>query len=96
MPGAGAALRWKVLATGSTVLAAFAARKVITTAWKATTGHEPPANPESRETTWGEALAWAMASGAVVGVARMLAARKAADYWERATGELPPGLEEGV
>jgi Protein of unknown function (DUF4235) len=47
-----------------------------------------------RDVTMAEALAWAVASGVAVGVARMLAARKAADYWRRSTGSLPPGLEE--
>jgi hypothetical protein len=45
-------------------------------------------------TAWGEALVWAMASGAAIGVARMLATRVAASTYRITTGHLPPGLEE--
>jgi hypothetical protein len=56
----------------------------------------PPTNPESPDTTWQEAVGWAIVSGAAVGVARLLATRTAANYWRKSTGELPPGLEEVV
>lgn len=51
---------------------------------------------ESRiaDTGWGEAIAWTAATGVAIGVARLVAARAAAADWQRATGELPPGLEE--
>lgn len=87
-------LVWKVVGTGSAIMAGIAAKKVITTAWTKGTGHAPPANPESPDTTWQEALAWALASGAVIGVARMLAARKAANFYKRSTGHLPKGLQD--
>jgi Protein of unknown function (DUF4235) len=87
---------WRVVGTGSAIGAAVLARKVLTTAWKTTTGNPPPTNPESPDVTWREALAWAVVSGAAVGVARMLATRKAAHYWRRSTGHLPPGMEEVV
>jgi hypothetical protein len=35
-----------------------------------------------------------VASGAAIGVARLLATRKAAEYWRRSTGNLPPGMDE--
>lgn len=85
---------WKVMGMGSAVLAGIAARKVITAAWRKGTGEDPPANPESPDTTWPQAIAWALASGAAIGLARMLATRKAADYFRRSSGHLPPGLED--
>ena len=39
-----------------------------------------------------EAIAWAAVSGRFVGIARMLASRKAADYYTKSTGHLPPDL----
>jgi hypothetical protein len=39
-------------------------------------------------------VAWAVLSGAVVGTARMLATRKAAEYYRRSTGHLPPKMRE--
>jgi Protein of unknown function (DUF4235) len=89
-------LLWKVAGTGSAIVTAVAVRKIMTTAWKTTTGNPPPANPESPDVTWREALAWAVLSGAAVGVGRMLATRKVAHYWRRSTGHLPPGMEKVV
>jgi uncharacterized protein DUF4235 len=91
---AGGGATWKVLGLGSAIGAAVVAKKVLNTGWEKVTGDAPPANPESPDTTWQEALLFAVVSGAVVGVARMLATRKAADYFRRSTGHLPPGLEE--
>ncbi len=57
--------------------AAFAARKVIQFAWKQITGKEPPEHPEDPQVALGEALAWGIAMGVGVQVARMLAVRAA-------------------
>ena len=35
-----------------------------------------------------------MVSGAIIGVVRMLAARKAAEYYRKSTGHLPPKMQE--
>lgn len=85
---------WKVLGTGSAVLAGIAARKALITGWQKVTGHPPPANPASRTTSWPEAVGFALMSGALMGLARMLAARKAADFYEKSAGHLPPGVDE--
>lgn len=85
---------WKVMGTGGAVLAGVAAKKVLGAGWKAATGNAPPANPEHPDTSWAEALTWAVVSGALIGVARMLAARKAAGYYRRSTGHLPPEMQE--
>ncbi|MCW2818312.1 MAG: hypothetical protein JWR42_1099 [Marmoricola sp.] len=37
---------------------------------------------------------WATVSGTVVQLARMLATRRAAHYYARSTGHLPPGLQK--
>lgn len=90
------ALAWRVIGTASAILATIAARKVLTLAYEKGVGKNPPTNPESPDTTVREAVVWAVASGATVGLARLLATRKAANYWRRSTGHLPPGLEEVV
>lgn len=85
---------YKVLALAASLLGALAARKTMTFAWKALSGKEPPANPEHPEVSWGEAASWAIASGAAVGLARMVAQKRVATTWHRSTGVLPPGLEK--
>ncbi len=87
-------LAWRLLGGLSAVLGGLAARKLLTTIWTRATGKAPPINPVSPSTTWPEAVGWAAASGVAMGVARMLATRKAAETWAKASGRLPPGLEE--
>jgi hypothetical protein len=94
MAKTGGSMSWRLLGGLSAVLAAFAARKLLIQSWQTTTGKQPPANPASPSTTWPEAVGWAMLSGAAIGLARLVATRKAATYYRRSTGHLPPGMEE--
>ena len=89
----GGSFTWKVFGTLSAISAGIAARKVLVAAFTKTTGKNPPANPEARDTSWREAVGWAMLSGAAVGLARMFATRKAVDFYRNATGHLPKGME---
>lgn len=85
---------WKVMGTGSAVLAAVVARKVVHSGWYRATGKNPPTNPASPDTDLAEAIAFAVATGAIVGVARMLATRKAAQYFQKSAGHLPDAAHE--
>ena len=85
---------WRVLGGISAILAGVVARKVMVKSWRATTGSNPPANPAAPGTQWREAIPFALASGALMGLARMLATRKAASYYQKSTGHLPPGMEQ--
>jgi len=55
--------------------AAFAARKLLSFAWKKITGKEPPEHPEDPQVALREALIWGILVGAGVHTARMLATR---------------------
>lgn len=85
---------WKIVGIASGLVAARTSKKILDQAWARTKGGEPPRNPAAPGTTWPEALTWAAASGIAVAVARLLAARGAAQAWKKTTGALPPGLEE--
>lgn len=85
---------YTVMGLAATVGATMIARKVMSATWKLSTGKQPPSNPEHPDVSIAEATAWAVASGVAVGVARMLATRKAAEYYRRSTGHLPPNLED--
>jgi len=86
------ALMWRVIGTGSAVVAAAAAQRGLTVAWKAATGKEPPTIPEDPDTEWKDAVAWALLSGAAIGLARLFATRRAALYYRRSTGRLPEDM----
>ena len=78
----------------ATLGATMVARKAMALTWKVSTGKQPPVNPEHPDVSMGEAALWAVVSGVAVGLARMLAGRKAAEYYRRSTGHLPPNLED--
>ena len=83
---------YSLLEVVATVGATMLARKAMTVTWKLSTGKQPPSNPEHPDVSIGEAALWAAASGVAVGLARMLATRKATDYYRRTTGHLPANL----
>jgi hypothetical protein len=85
---------WKIAGTGVGIIAGYAARKGLIAVWKTAKKSNPPTNPAARDTAWGEALAWTVATSIGVGIARLIATRGAAGAWEKATGSLPPGLKE--
>jgi len=85
---------YTLLGLAATVGATIVARKAMSATWKISTGKEPPSNPEHPDVSMAEAVTWAIASGVAVGLARMLAGRKAADYYRRSTGHLPANLED--
>ena len=74
--------------------AAALAKKGLNTSWRAAAGKNPPANPADPDVSIGEAVLWAAVSGTLIGVARMLAARRAAHYYAKSTGHLPPQLQK--
>jgi hypothetical protein len=80
---------WKGVATLAAVGAAIAARNATSAVWRKRTGHDPPMNPADPDTSWGEAVAWTLVTGALVGVARLVARRGAASLWAKVEGELP-------
>jgi hypothetical protein len=84
---------WSLLALAASMGAAMVTRKGLNAAWRLATGKSPPSNPEHPDTAVVEALSWAAFSGLAVGAAKLLASRKAADYYRRSTGHLPAGLD---
>ena len=85
---------WTLFGGLSAIVAGMVARKVVVKFWKLATRNDPPANPAHPGTQWRESIPFALASGALVGLARMLATRRAAGYYRKSTGHLPPGMEE--
>lgn len=86
-------LAWKIIATGSAVLAGVVANKVVTEAWKRS-GRDADLDPNNPDVPVGQALAFAVLTGVAIGAARVLATRQAATYYRRASGHLPPDLEQ--
>ncbi len=85
-------LVWKVMAAGAAVGAGIVARKVTDGTWKFVSGGDSPTNPEDPDIDIKEAVAFALLSGAVVGLTRMMANRQATKLYQKSTGHLPQAL----
>lgn len=83
---------WKLMGTGSAVGASMITAKALNATWKTATGHPGPTKAEHPELGTREAIAWAALSGMAMGVAKTIATRRAAMYWVKSTGRLPPGM----
>src|SRR3954468_24931613 len=85
---------WTIFSTVSALGAATVARKALDKGWQASPRRKPPANPADPDVQLWEAVAWSAATGAAVALARMFAQRRAASYYVRSAGHLPPQLEK--
>jgi len=86
---------WTVLSLVAGLGAAALTRKLLDRSWKVAAGKNPPENPADPDVSIAEAVVWASLTGAAVALARMLAQRRAAGYYAKSTGQLPPGLRKG-
>ena len=77
MAGRGANTGAQALLVVGGLAAAAVARKVVNIVWVAATGREVPSDPNDPKVSTREAVAFAVASAATVGTAKVLVARKA-------------------
>ena len=87
-------LVWKVMAAGAAVGASIVARKLTDGTWKFVSGGDSPTNPEDPDIDIKEAVAFAVLSGAIVGLSRMVANRQATKLYQKSMGHLPQALED--
>jgi hypothetical protein len=87
----GAKIGWKLVLMAFTVVVGLLANKAVTTAWKIGSGGKPP---KGNQAGYIEIVTWAVASGASAAAAKRFAEDRAAKYWLKSTGSLPPGYED--
>jgi hypothetical protein len=85
---------WRVLGTGSAVVAGILANKVVTELWKHS-GRDEILDPRDPRTPAREAIIFAALTGLAVGAARVVVTRKAASYFAKSTGHFPKPMQEG-
>ncbi|MCW2797797.1 DUF4235 domain-containing protein [Nocardioides sp.] len=85
---------WSAFSLVTALGAAALTRKALDKSWQVATGKKPPENPADPDIELWEAVSWAAVTGAFVALARMLAQRRAASYYQRSTGHLPPELQK--
>ncbi|MBA2561193.1 MAG: DUF4235 domain-containing protein [Propionibacteriales bacterium] len=86
---------WKYLGSAIGMASGVVTMKALDATWHTATGRKAPTKPENPDIAGREALVWAAVSGMALGVARTYATRRAAQYWIRSFGTLPPGMDEG-
>jgi hypothetical protein len=86
----GAKIGWKLVLMAFTIVVSLVANKAVTTAWKLGSGGKPP---KGNTAGYLEVVTWAVASGATAAAAKRFAEDRAAKYWLKSTGSLPPGYE---
>lgn len=84
---------WKVLGTGSAVVAGIAAKKVIGTIWSKA-GKDTDLDPTNPDSPVRDAVVYAIIAGVATGLARTMATRKAAEFYQRSAGKLPEPMEK--
>lgn len=72
-------LKWLALSGGAAMVASLVTKNVLAKGWNTATGEDPPLNPESRKTTWGEAITWTVAVSVAAGLAQLVARRGLAE-----------------
>ncbi|EAP98325.1 hypothetical protein JNB_15213 [Janibacter sp. HTCC2649] len=85
---------WKILGTGSAILAGLAATKVADKVWEKA-GQDRMINPKDPDSPFAAALAYAALTGLAAGVAKTLATRKAAQYYAKSSGHKPEAVRPG-
>lgn len=83
---------WGLVAMGTAAVAGLAVRKALDSGWRFVQDDEPPDNPVSRRVSWGQALAWTVATSVAVSVVQLVTQRGAAAGWRKVRGSYPDGL----
>ncbi|MGB3258462.1 MAG: DUF4235 domain-containing protein [Ornithinimicrobium sp.] len=84
---------WSLATTGAAIGGGIVAKKLAEGGWKFITGNDSPANPEDPDTDWVEAVAFALVSGAIVQLTRMLVNRQSTRAYKKSTGRLPKSVQ---
>lgn len=80
---------WNLGTTAAALLGAAMAKKASQTIWKKATSPHAPDDPEDPAVNWGQAVAFAALSGALVQLIRMVITRQSTRTYIKATGRHP-------
>lgn len=86
----------KLVTTGAAILAGVVANRTTNSTWKFVTGSDSPQNPEDPDIDLKEAIAFAVLSGVIVGLARLVANRQATRLIARGTNKSPESVADAA
>jgi hypothetical protein len=85
---------WSLMALASGLGAARVTNLALNKFWKSSTKRNPPTNPADPDVDLWEAVTWSALTGAMMALGKMFAQRRAAHYYVKSTGQLPPQLSK--
>jgi hypothetical protein len=83
---------WNGVASAAGIGAVVLTKPLIERGWRLAFRTDPPGNPAHQDVSWRDAILWALVTGAIVGVIRLVAQRLAAGAWKKAWGSYPKEL----
>ena len=83
---------WSLATTAAAIGGGVVVKNVTEKVWKFVTGSSSPSNPEDPEVDWGEAVAFALVSGAVVQLVRVWINHKSTQAYTQRKGRLPESV----
>jgi len=83
---------WSLATTVAAIGGGKVAKNATETVWKFITGSNSPSNPEDPEVNWGEAVAFALVSGAIVQLVRVMINHKSTQAYTKRKGHLPESV----
>ncbi len=86
----------KLVTTGAAIFAGILAKKTTDSTWKFVTGSDSPENPDDPDIDLKEAIAFAVLSGIIVGLARLAANRQATRLIAKGAKKSPEQVAEGA
>ena len=84
---------WKITITFLSVMTATLIKKALSKGWTSLKHREPPKNPASRQTPWNDAILYAIVTGILSSIGKLLVRRLAYGGWETTLGESPDELD---
>ena len=84
---------WKIIITLLSVATASLIKKGLSKGWMSLKHREPPKNPASKYTPWQDAILYAILTGILSSLGKLVVRRLAYGGWETAIGESPDELD---
>lgn len=94
MAGGASRVAFKLLSTVVAIPVGKAIAKATGKAWTAARPNDPPHNPKEVETSWADALVFALVTGLGEALAQLLTTKGADTLWRAVTGKPSPRPKE--
>ncbi|MDQ6938041.1 MAG: DUF4235 domain-containing protein [Actinomycetota bacterium] len=87
-------LLYRILSILVAIPVGRAISRLVEHAWTAARPDHPPRDPKRAETSWRDAITWAVISGVGVALRKLVATKGTAGAWRAIVGTPPPGREK--